>query len=231
MWNVDTNDWQYVGQSEANQISGITQLIRDCIAGCSTKNPNRGGIVLMHDYPHAFAISNVLDIMRSSSLNLRTVSQCVGYDAYSGNWLAKVLGDPVLPSPPPASSAPPPVSSVSSAPPSPSPISTQTSSSQTTSTSTTSNAYSNTRTEVSKSTSTSSTDSKNTATEGKIYIDNNRASQQRIIGYYSRFVWYLDIPSGCVNNIPLHLRIKKSLRSNFIFCESNEFQKRLLNNA
>jgi len=96
LWNVDTNDWKLVGIPEADQISKITKSIQDCIAGCDTKDPNGGGIILEHDYPNAFAISDVLDLMKSTSFNLKTVSQCAGYYAYSGDWLSRILGEDLL---------------------------------------------------------------------------------------------------------------------------------------
>jgi peptidoglycan/xylan/chitin deacetylase (PgdA/CDA1 family) len=92
LWNVDTNDWKTRNVSPQIQISRITQPIKNCIAGCSTKNPNHGGIILEHDYPTALAIPNVLDLMISTSLNLKTVSQCTGYDSYNDNWLGRVMG-------------------------------------------------------------------------------------------------------------------------------------------
>ena len=36
--------------------------------------------------------------MKSTSFNLKTVSQCAGYDAYSGDWLSRILGED-LPAP------------------------------------------------------------------------------------------------------------------------------------
>jgi hypothetical protein len=109
LWNVDTNDWQYTNRPPAEQVSGITQTVRDCIDGLAvngcTKNPNYGGIILEHDYPYALAIPDVLDVMGSTSFNLRTSSQCAGYDAYGGDWLSRILGEdptlPPLPPPPP----------------------------------------------------------------------------------------------------------------------------------
>lgn len=98
-WNVDTNDWQYVGKPEGEAVSGITKVIESCITGCSSKNSGRGGISLEHDYPHAFAIGNVLDVLSRSSFNLKTVSECVGFDSYNGDWLARILGED-LPLPP-----------------------------------------------------------------------------------------------------------------------------------
>jgi peptidoglycan/xylan/chitin deacetylase (PgdA/CDA1 family) len=92
LWNVDTNDWQTGGLSPQNQISSITLPVRTCITGCPTKNPNQGGIVLEHDFPSALAIPNVLDLMTNTNLNLKTVSQCTGYNAYNGDWLDRVMG-------------------------------------------------------------------------------------------------------------------------------------------
>ena len=99
--NVDTLDWNYTTRTPAERVSAITQPIRDCtsIAGCGTKDPNFGGIILQHDFPNAFAIPEVLDIMRSTSFNLTTSSQCAGYDAYSGDWLSRILGEDTTPRP------------------------------------------------------------------------------------------------------------------------------------
>jgi hypothetical protein len=99
LWNVDTFDWQCGGLSPENQISRITKTISDCITGCSTKNPNRGGIILEHDFPSALAIPSVLDLMMSTSLNLKTASHCAGYDAYNGDWLSRIMSRVLPPGP------------------------------------------------------------------------------------------------------------------------------------
>ncbi len=99
LWNVDTFDWQTGGLSPQNQISSITNRINDCISGCTTKDPSRGGIILEHDFPSAFAIPNVLDLMMSTSFSLKTASQCAGYNAYNSDWLSRIMNRVLPPGP------------------------------------------------------------------------------------------------------------------------------------